>query len=95
MNKRKWRFIYVVIVLIVITTMFGCYYTTNATQAAKQNNDNVERFNVVSVQDNGKTNISIIIDNETNIKYLYVCRVKYTGSGGGVGIGAGLCKLEE
>uniref|UniRef100_A0A6M3XGU3 Uncharacterized protein n=1 Tax=viral metagenome TaxID=1070528 RepID=A0A6M3XGU3_9ZZZZ len=62
MNKRKWRFIYVVIVLIVITTMFGCYYTTNATQAAKQNNDNVERFNVVSVQDNGKTNISIIME---------------------------------
>jgi hypothetical protein len=76
----------IVLFTVLLLTLSGCNMTEVSADTQKVNN---KRFDVIYQQSTAGIQLLIILDKETNVKYLYTVEVNTSG------VGIGLCKLEE
>jgi hypothetical protein len=76
----------IVLFTVLLLTLSGCNMTEVSADTQKVDN---KRFDVIYQQSTAGIQLLIILDKETNVKYLY------TVEGNTSGVGIGLCKLEE
>ena len=76
----------IVLFTVLLLTLSGCNMTEVSADTQKVDN---KRFDVIYQQSTAGIQLLIILDKETNVKYLYTVEVNTSG------VGIGLCKLEE